>query len=61
MPLFLRLTQNPVLRAAFGARRAVRGPKRPSWSLDMEIAAEFMRLYGPVLKRLSPDNQRKAA
>lgn len=61
MDLFQRLTQNPVLRAAFGTRRILRGPKRPSWTLEMEIASEFMRLYGPVLKRLSADNQRKAA
>ena len=61
MDLFQRLTENPVLRATFSARRAIKGPKRPSWTLEMEIASEFMRLYGPVLKRLSPENQRKAA
>lgn len=61
MDLFQRLTKSPVLRATFAARRALRGPKRPSWTLEMEIASEFMRLYGPVLSRLSPENQRKAA
>ncbi len=61
MDLFERLTQSPVLRASFAARRLLRGPKRPSWSLEMEIASEFMRLYGPVLTRLSPANQRKTA
>lgn len=61
MDLFQRLTQNPMLRAAFTTRRTLRGPKRPTWTLEMEIAAEFMRLYGPVLKRLSPENQRRAA
>ncbi len=61
MDLFQRLTQNPMLRAALGTRRTLRGPKRPTWTLEMEIAAEFMRLYGPVLTRLSPTNQRRAA
>jgi len=61
MDLFQRLTQNPMLRAAFSTRRSLRGPKRPSWTLEMEIAAEFMRLYGPVMKRLSPVQQRRAA
>jgi hypothetical protein len=56
--LFERLSKNNVLRAAITARRALRGPKRSSWTLEMEIVAEFMRLYGPVSMRLSPQLQR---
>ncbi len=61
MDVFERLIRNPVLRATIGARRRLLGPKRPSWTLEMEIVAEFMRLYSPVLMRLSPELQRKGA
>lgn len=60
MDFFQRLIRNPGLRAAFAARRALRGPKRPTWTLEFEIVAAFMRLYGPALRLLSPARQRKA-
>jgi acetyl esterase/lipase len=61
MDFFQRLVRNPWLRALFTAKRALRGPKRPTWSLEYEIAAEFMRLYGPALRPLTPAQQRRAA
>jgi acetyl esterase/lipase len=61
MDLFARLAQSSPLRAAVATRRLVRGPKRPSWSLELEIVAEFMRLYGPISMRLTAEQQRRGA
>jgi acetyl esterase/lipase len=60
MDFFERLVRHPGLRAMFRARRALRGPKRPTWTLEFEIAAAFMRLYGPALRPLSAPRQRRA-
>jgi monoterpene epsilon-lactone hydrolase len=58
--LFERLYANAVLRNMVAARRALRGPKRASWTLQMELACEFMRLCRPFLKRMSVQQQRIA-
>jgi monoterpene epsilon-lactone hydrolase len=61
MDFFEHLVANPVLRAAIGLRRALRGPRLPAWSLELEIACEFMRLYAPISKRMSAQNMRRGA
>jgi monoterpene epsilon-lactone hydrolase len=61
MDFFEQLVANPVLRAAIGMRRALRGPRLPTWTLEMEIACEFMRLYAPLSKRMSVVNMRRGA
>lgn len=39
------------LTPAVRARRLLRGPRRPSWSVEYEAATVLMRMQGPILSR----------
>jgi monoterpene epsilon-lactone hydrolase len=61
MDFFAQVAAHPVLRAAIGTRRTLRGPRLPSWTLEMEVACEFLRLYAPISRRMSAQRMRRGA
>ncbi len=60
MALIANVSASSVLQSVVRLRRALRGPKRPTWTPRMELAAEVLRGFGPVMQWLPPGGQRWA-